>query len=345
MRFRFAVCLLFASLPLCTLRPASATPTPGAQKPAKAAPATSRADELFAQATAAFEAGRPYEAETKFEEAWALKQSYDIAANLGFVKARLTKHREAVERFAWAIEHLPPEAASMRPALEEELQKERAEVAALRIRVNVEGAEVAVNGRAVGSSPVASEVFVDPGAVTVTARRDGYEPATEHGLVTKGSSQDVTVVLKVVGAAKSTPVKPAPPPPKTKPRSILPGLVLAGAGGAALVTGIALLVNGGAKGASARALHDAIQGDGHDCVTGFVNYDSRCPELRSAAVAGDTRHGVGVAFTVLGVAAGVAAAGYFLWPKVTTRATRPRAQSLVPVASTTSAGLLFSGAF
>lgn len=341
MRLRSLVCLLFAAVPLCTFSPAFANPKPGPDKRGQATPPPApkdRADELFDQATTAVDAGRLQEAEAKLEEAWALKQTHDIAGNLGIVKAHLGKNREAVEHLTWALQHLPPTESSLtRKGLEAELAKARAEVGALRVRVNVEGAEIAVNGRAAGSSPLAGEVFVEPGIVNVSVRRDGYQPAEAHVQVAKGASQEVTVTLEQV--------KVAPETGTPKSRSIVPGVVLGGAAGVALATGIGLLVDAGAKGSSARGMHDAIVKAGHSCVAGAANYDSRCVELHSTASAGDTRHGVGVGLLVGGSAAAVGAAVYLLWPRSSAGVSSAHGLSLAPAVSTTNAGLVFSGTF
>jgi tetratricopeptide (TPR) repeat protein len=125
--------------------------TPAAPASAKAAP--DRADELFEQGAAAYDAGRLPEAQTKLEQAWALKKTHDIAGNLGVVELKLGKYPQAAEHLAWALQHFPPtEADQAKRGFEKQLAKARAEVGALRVRVSVDGAEVTVNGRAVGAT-------------------------------------------------------------------------------------------------------------------------------------------------------------------------------------------------
>src|SRR5262245_20529051 len=129
----------FAQAPKASARPAA---------PAAPAKTPDRADELFQQAADAFDAGRYPEAQAKLEAAWAIKKTYDIAGNLGVVEVKLGKYTAAAEHLSWALLHFPPtETNKARRGYEQELAKARAEVAALRIRVSTDGAEITVNGR------------------------------------------------------------------------------------------------------------------------------------------------------------------------------------------------------
>jgi hypothetical protein len=335
MRLRFFAYLLVISTPLSIAGSALAAPPPAAAQPSPptSAKAKDHADELFDQGTAAFDAGRFAEAETKFEQAWALKQTHDIAGNLGIVKIHLGKTAEGAKHLAWALEHLPPtEASSTRKGLEQELQKARSAISSVHIRVNVAGAEITVNGHVAGKSPLADEVFVEPGVVNVAVRLDGYSAVQEAPTVRKGETHEVSLEL----------VKRTDVPEK---RSLVPGVVLGSVAGAALAVGIGLLVDAGAKGSHAKELSDAIVAAGHGCAAGTAIFDSRCAEVQSTASAGDSHHSAGVGVLIGAGAVAVGTAAYFLWP--TSRASAPAAGALrfVPAVSTTNAGLLYTGTF
>jgi tetratricopeptide (TPR) repeat protein len=313
--------------------PAFAVPPPGARAAPPVAPAKpkDRADELFDQGTAAADAGRLPEAEAKFREAWGLKQTHDIAGNLAIVERRLGKHREAAAHLTWALDHFPPtESSSARKALEQELKLARAELSALRVRLNVDGAEVTVNGRAAGSTPVAAEVLVDPGSVTIAARRDGYVAAEQTITMAKGESREVSLTMAAV-------VADAPR------RSVVPGAVLGGVAGAALVTGIGLLAGFRAKSSTAQGQYDAILQAGNSCVTGAANHDPRCASLYGTASTGNTLQKAGVGALI---GAGAAAAGtvvYFVLPSPRPGTPSSGGLHIVPALSPTAAGLVFSG--
>lgn len=69
----------------------------------------------------------------------------------------------------------------------------RAEAAVLRVTSPVDGAAVALDGRAMGIVPVESPVL--PGTHKVAVTRDGYDPADTSVVVTAGERKDVTVPL------------------------------------------------------------------------------------------------------------------------------------------------------
>ena len=174
-------------------------PKPGAPR------AQSHTDQLFDQAAAAFDAGRYGEAEAKLKQVWALKQTYDVAGNLGVVEVKLGKYPQGAQHLAWALDHFPlTEPAKARRGFEQELEKARARSGALRIQVSVDGAEVSVDGRSVGRSPVAAEVFVEPGAHAVAAMLPGFDPAQLTVTVDKGGARSATLAL--------APVQPPPGP-------------------------------------------------------------------------------------------------------------------------------------
>jgi hypothetical protein len=326
-----ARCLALALL--CAGAPAFAADPPKAA-PATAPTARDPIDDVFRQGLAAYDAGRLDEAERLFQQAWAVKKTHDIASNLGVVELLRGKPRDAAEHITWALQHWPPtESAKMRKGLEGELQKARLQVGALRVRVNVDGADVLVNGRVVGKSPIADELFVDPGAVKVEARLDGYTPAGQSVQLGKGDTREVALELT-----------PDAVPPQR--RSVVPGAVLGGVAGAALVTGIGLFAGGRAKGASGASERDAILAAHHSCVMGASNYDGRCPDVESTATAANTFQKAGVG---LMVGAGAVAVGTVLYFVLPTPGSGAGAKSgglrVSPTLSLNGGGVVLSGAF
>ncbi|HTE17232.1 MAG TPA: hypothetical protein VK689_02495, partial [Armatimonadota bacterium] len=105
------------------------------------------------------------EAEEAFLGAWAIRKTYDIAANLGHAEHKLGKWRNAAEHFAFALRNWPfagkPEP---RELARQRFEEVRAKVGAVTIEVSVAGAEVAIDGKTVGVSPLPAEAYVEPGA-------------------------------------------------------------------------------------------------------------------------------------------------------------------------------------
>ena len=306
--------------------------TPKAGPSAGSSRAPDRADQLFEDGAIAFDAGRYTEAQTKLEQAWALKKTYDIAGNLGIVEVRLSMYPRAAEHLSWALQHFPPtETVKARQGYEQELEKARAQTGVLQIRVSIDGADVTVNGRSMGAAPLADNVFVAPGTVKVVARREGYITGEQTVTVAKGEAREVSLSLTPTGG------KPAR-------RNLVPGVVLGSVAGASLVAGVVLLVEGAAKRTDSFNLLHAIQSAHRTCVAGNATYDTRCSQLNDIAHRSDTFHDAGVAVTVVAGAAAVGAAAYFLWPASTTPS-KPSALRVAPTVSPTTAGMVVSGSF
>jgi hypothetical protein len=326
---RFLICVVIAGLSLGT--PALAAPPPGPRSAAPPAPPKNkdRADELFDQGTAAVDAGRLAEAEAKFAEAWSLKQTHDIAGNLGIIEHHLGKHRAAAEHLAWALQHMPPtESSATRKGLEQELEKARAEVGAVRVRVNVEGAAITLNGRDAGASPLAAEVFVEAGTVSVTVRREGYATAEQSVAVAKGATREVVIAL--VAAAK-----PAG-------RSLVPAVVMGSVGGAALLGGVVLMGVAESKRSEMASLTADTK---HSCVVGDPAPQGACAKLASVASNAKRLGDIGIGGAVIG---GLAAAGvvtYLLWPEPRGEAGPVHAVRVLPVAMAGGGGLVVWGSF
>lgn len=326
MRARRSAYSLMLAL-LCAAVPAYAADGP---RPEATAPpiARDRADDVFRQGLAAYDAGRMEEAERHFRQAWELKKTHDIAGNLGVVELLRGKPRDAAEHIAWALKHMPPtESAKMRKGLDGELQKARLQVGAIRVQTSVPGASVYVNGKPVGTAPLDGEVFVDPGNVTIEARLAGYQDARSVVQIDKGASRDVSLPLSAV---------------EEKRRSIVPAVVMGGIGGVVAVTGAVLMGLGASKRSDARSL--AVQ-TSHSCVVHDPAPQGACAQLASEATQADRLWNGGlVAFAVAGAAA-VGATAYALWPAPRRDAGSARSLRVVPLASANGGGVVFSGSF
>jgi PEGA domain len=324
--------LLLATLLSASTRALADVPKPGARPgtPSAAKSAPDHADELFEQGAAAYDAGRLPEAQAKLEQAWALKKTHDIAGNLGVVELKLARYPQAAEHLTWALQHFPPtEADQAKRGFEQQLAKARAQIGALRVKVNIDGAEVAVNGRAIGMAPVDDEVFVEVGTVSVSARREGYVTAVQSITVAKGEAREVSVTL--------APVVVAP-----ERRSVTPAVVLGSVGGVALISGAVLLGVAEGKRSEMASLTVTTQ---HSCVAGNPSPQGACATLASVASNADRLGDLGVGGMVL---AGVAAAGvvtYLLWPAPRREAGAVPMVRVLPVVGAGGGGVLFAGSF
>jgi hypothetical protein len=306
-----------------------AKPAPRPTAPISPPKVQDRADELFDLGAAAYHAGRYAEAEEKLSQAWALKKTHDIAGNLGVVEFKLGKHPQAAQHITWALQHFPPtESGQARRGYEQLLDKARAESAVLRIQVNVDGAEISVNDRSVDPG----EVFVEPGTASLVVRRAGYIPSRQEVSIVKGESRNISIALVPVAG-------------KPERRSVVPGAVLGGVGGAVLITGIALVATAGAKRSSAHDTYASILQAGHSCVAGAGNFDARCNDLASSSSRSDTMDRAGIGLLIGAGAAAVGSVAYFVWPAPKPSAPTSGALRVLPSFTANGGGFVMLGKF
>jgi hypothetical protein len=176
---------------------------PGPVKPAPAQPATAQAGPNPQEAERRYDAGLQFVQGDKWAEAREeFRKAYAAAAQPKYLAA-LIKAEIATGQHANAAGHLVAllrmkselDANTLAQA-EEKLAELRKQLGAATIKVNVEGAEVLVDGVVVGTSPLKEEVFVGSGRRTFQARREGFVTAEESVEVAAGSKPMVALGLK-----------------------------------------------------------------------------------------------------------------------------------------------------
>jgi hypothetical protein len=217
-----------------------------------------RARTLVLLAADAMLADRWREAEALLRAAWDLDKTYDIAGNLGHVELINRKPRDAAEHLRFSLSTLPPtESIAQRDRVAARLRDARKEIAALRIRVTQPGADVRVDSAKAGTSPLALEVFVDPGRRVVTASLEGYTSTPVVIDAEKGGTHEITIEMARRSKQEAPPPKGAPgaePPRKLEPKPAPPPLVAKGAPGALPSSSDRALYKGLLIGGSALAL-------------------------------------------------------------------------------------------
>lgn len=164
------------------LEPSIAAPVPPG--PPAVLPATATEKERIAarvhwlvyRGTDAVLEDRWSDAEALFTEAARLDPSnYEILANVGHVQLTNGKPADAAQNLRAALRLLPASIdAKTRAKVRERFEVARSRVLAIRIFTNIEGAELRLDGRVVGISPMADATFALPGAHVVTAQRCGF---------------------------------------------------------------------------------------------------------------------------------------------------------------------------
>ncbi len=259
-----------------------------------------RAEQLFHEGTRAFEAAEYSEAYGALRSAWDLAPGYRTAAGLGQVELSLAQYRDAAEHLSYCLRHYPPDGDPVgRAHVEQGLDQAREHVAAVRIRVSVEAADIAVDGVTVGRSPLEGLVFVSPGSHVVAATRAGYVAAEETVDAPLRATRDVSLSLAAtVQASESSPHDAVPfsgpspelDHPKSRGTALSPTAWVLIVGGsltaAALATAIVFDLKGASAGDELSRLSAQLGGRPDTCAAPSPDRLSLCSRLREA---GDDR--------------------------------------------------------
>lgn len=291
-----------------------------------------RAKELYDMGNKLYDEQRWAEAEAAYQSAWNLRKSFDLAGNLGDVEMQLGQYRDAAEHLSYAYDEFPtggkPE---VREALGKRIEEARLQVGVLRIKTNLVGARLYVDGKLIGQSPLEKDVFVDVGQRVIEARLDGHDDVLRTIDVTKASTQNIElqIVPKTGGGTSSGNGK--------RIAVIAAGgsLALVGLGG-----GIGLWLAASGKTSDA----DVIRADLSKGVCPGTTSDimGKCSTLRSTLEDHDTFFNLGTGLFATGFLVGVGTVVYAVASKK-----KPGTVGLqmAPVVAPTLTGISISGHF
>jgi hypothetical protein len=323
----------------------------GADDPGKAA------EEHYLRGKALLKGGDVKGAYLEYRASWDLKQSYDIAANLGNLELEQGLPRDAAEHLAFALRTVAVGVPEDRvAAIRGLLERARKLVGAATVKVNIAGAEILVDGVAVGRSPLSGEIFVDPGKRTIEARLSPYTPAKKVFDFPRAATIPVglELVLAAPTASASASAAPTAPPVATAtPKSMVPVGVGVAAAAAGLGLGIVGLVLSGSKGSEV----DRLQGElapldkkGNHSICSTAAPPAQCADLDSAFLAKGSFRNLAIAgFATAGVAS-IATVVWILIPGAKPAIVKPTTEKATPVRASFSAGpsggsVILSGQF
>jgi hypothetical protein len=179
----------------------------------QAVESTRRARDEFRAGVEHYQAGRYVEAIHSFQVAASLVPSADLWFNIASAYEQLSRGRGEITDFEQAIAHYrryltervdPPDRAAVEgtiAVLTERLEAARAAQTStategtLRIRSEVEGAEVRVDGDVVGQTPIDRELRLAPGRHRLEASRSGYLPYSAEVSVELGLTVTSPIAL------------------------------------------------------------------------------------------------------------------------------------------------------
>jgi hypothetical protein len=202
--------------------------------------------------------------------------------------------------------------------------------------VDVDGADVFAGGQFVGVSPLGKdEVFVDPGDVAASARDANGRETQKTARVAAGGSAAVRLVM---------PPRTAEPDrfaPRERP-SLVPAIVIGGAGLAAGAIGVGLFVAAGGKAAEADDQLASLRTQ-----YGPVPCPNapECADLKEHRQSRDSLMDIGTGLMIGGGAVLTGAIGYAIWALDTPLSEIGGQVSIAPFVARTAGGAWVHGAF
>jgi hypothetical protein len=139
---------------------------------------------------------------------------------MGLALSKLGRNFEAVDALDRALA-MPGVFIANRKDIQDLLQKTKDRLPRLVVTVNVEGAEISVDGRAIGQSPLGAPVILAPGEHRVAVNKAGFRAA--GAVVTLPDNERHETQLQLTLQTETFEPRPAPQPspagPSLVPRS------------------------------------------------------------------------------------------------------------------------------
>jgi hypothetical protein len=141
---------------------------------------------------------------------WRQAHTYDVAASLGQIEYYRKNYAASARYIAYALANLPPkEGQATADRLKTALEELKPHVGTAQISVNEPSAEIRINGEQIGVSPLAADVFLDPGPAEIEARLGADRVAIQTVTVNAGGAYQVILTIPPE-TLPPTPVAPLP---------------------------------------------------------------------------------------------------------------------------------------
>jgi hypothetical protein len=199
-----------ATLASLILALSSSALTPGVVVAQEKDAVTEMARRRFQEGVKFFDQKRFEEARAAFLQAYALKHHPAVLLNLAQSEIRSNHPLEAAKHFSAFLRESPSSSGAERSEAEKGLTASRSKLGKIQVTVAA-GADVFVDGEAVGQSPLAEPVDAAPGNHNIEAKLNGRAANTSVS-VTVGKSTSATLTLE-----SGSPPPVAPPPPSSSP--------------------------------------------------------------------------------------------------------------------------------
>lgn len=305
-------------------KPADASAT----TPAPSGDSDKEALRLIDDGKKAYKAGQFDKAREQFAASYKVKPDHNTLFWLTNAEAKSNRPRDAAEHAELYLREAKTAPAEDRQTIQKIFDEVTAKLGTWHIKVSVDGADVYLDGKLVGKSPLPAPLFVEPNSHEVEVKKEGFLNEKEILVVAPNTESESEVVLKP-GPAE---VKPKEPEKKERPIPVAPeppkpawwtyGLI--GGGGLTVLglgLGIGLTVSASGKGDEADAqlasLVSATPSTHGVCggTNPFTPNEGGCAKLSDTLSSQDARaNGAIAGFVIAGVGA-VGTAGLFFLPK------------------------------
>lgn len=177
---------------------------------------TEIARQRYNEGIKAFDAGKYEEARAAFLQSYALKRHPAILLNIGQAELRSNHPEDAGNHFQQFLREHQGATADQRAAAEKGIADAKKKAGFIIVIVDATGADISIDGAAVGKSPLLDPVFVKPGKHTLYATLQG-KGATTVVDAKQGSAATATLTLGIQGGPPPVQPPPAQPPPAQPP--------------------------------------------------------------------------------------------------------------------------------
>lgn len=197
---RHLIALLAPALFLSTIHVAEAQPPPS--PPADTAQASSTdAEQHFRRGIKLFDDGDFKLALVEFERSYDLAPNFRVLYNIGEVQYQLNRYAPAMRTLTRYLEvggeRILP---NRRAEVQRDLESLKIRTAHLRVTVDVEGAEILVDGDRIGRTPLTESELVDAGPHRIVVQKAGYVAASES--ITLAGADERSLDIRLVRAVE-----------------------------------------------------------------------------------------------------------------------------------------------
>ncbi len=154
------------------------------------------AKKFFKEGVSYFESGKHAQALEAFQKSYKFRPLWAIRFNLGLCFKELGMYTRAKHEFHLFLKEGGSEVkSSMKKQIEQELAQLAGTIGIMEIEIDVKGAQVSMDGKSIGKSPLERKVEIDPGSHILSISKKGYEPLDEEFILSKGERKSFKLAL------------------------------------------------------------------------------------------------------------------------------------------------------